>query len=203
MGGEQRPKPGEESKASGKRDSTVVSIGRASYNELQLPCIDVVHQTWWTGMKYTDQYAAIVALIEQWNIRHIVIDATGLGEGMASLLIEKFGEERITAFKFSRPSKSKMTFSLLALVNSSRLKMYTTEEAPGAIYEEAWKQLKLARYTVPGDGLINMYVNPEDGHDDFLLSTGLLTEALSKMEQPAQEAKVIRPRRMYQGESRY
>lgn len=203
MGGEQRPKPGEESKASGKRDSTIVSIGRVAYNELQLTTVEICHQTWWTGMRYMDQYAAIVALVEQWNLHHLTIDATGLGEGMAALLIEKFGENRVTAFKFSRPSKSRMTFQFLSLVNSARLKMYTPDEAPQALYEEAWKQLKLARYMVPGEGLITMYCNPNDCHDDFLLSIGLLTDAMEKVEQPPQEAKVVKPKRLYQGESRY
>ncbi len=203
MGGEQRPKPGEESKSQSKRDSTIISIGRVKYNELLLPAIEVVQHVWFTGMKYLDQYAAIVEIINQWNLRHITIDATGLGDTMASLLIEKFTDERVTAFKFSRTSKSKITFQLLGLVNGGRLKMYQQDAAPGAIYDEAWKQLKLARYTIPGEGIMNMGVNPGDGHDDFLLSIGLLTEALNSVTQPAQESKVIRPRRLYSGESRY
>jgi hypothetical protein len=39
------------------------------YNELDLPRIEVVHQVWWTGMRYLDQYTATVVLIQQRNIR--------------------------------------------------------------------------------------------------------------------------------------
>jgi hypothetical protein len=76
---EDRPRPADASKSTGKRDSTVITIGRVRYNELNLPCIKGVHQVWWTGMGHLDQYAAPVALVQQWNIRQLVIDRTGLG----------------------------------------------------------------------------------------------------------------------------
>ena len=34
-----------------------------------------------------------------WNIRRLVIDKTGLGEGLAALLTQRFGEERVVAFR--------------------------------------------------------------------------------------------------------
>jgi hypothetical protein len=202
VGGEDRPKPGDESKPTGKRDSTVITIGRVRYNELDLPRIEVVHQVWWTGMRYLDQYAAAVALVQQWNIRRLVIDRTGLGEGLAALLTQRFGEERIVSFRFSRPSKSHLTYQLLSMVNSGRLKMYQADEAPAIIYEEAWKQLRLARYRIPAPETMDMYVDPGEGHDDFLMSIALVTEALSSFTAPP-ESGYVRPRVLYEGESRY
>ena len=58
------------------------------YNELDLPRIEVVHQVWWTWMRNLDQYAATMVLVQQWNIRRLVIDRTGLGEGLAALFDE-------------------------------------------------------------------------------------------------------------------
>jgi hypothetical protein len=202
VGGEDRPKPGDESKPTGKRDSTVITIGRVRYNELDLPRIEVVHQVWWTGMRYLDQYAAAVALVQQWNIRRLVIDRTGLGEGLAALLTQRFGEERVVAFRFTRPSKSHLTYQLLSMINSGRLKMYQGDEAPPLIYEEAWKQLRLARYRIPAPETMDMYVDPGEGHDDFLMSIALLTEALASFTAPP-ESGYVRPRAMYEGESRY
>lgn len=202
IAGEQRPKVNGE-KVKAKRDSTIITIARMSFNELQLPTIEIVNQSWFTGMKYTEQYATIVALVQQWNIRHVVLDATGLGEGMASLLIEKFGQERITAFKFTRPSKSVLTYHLLALINSGRLKMYSPDNAPQAIYDEAWKQLKHARYSVPAEGMLNIYVPNDEGHDDFLLSIALTTKNTEFADLPPQPSLIVKPRRLYKGESRY
>jgi hypothetical protein len=202
VGGEDRPKPGDESKPTGKRDSTVITIGRVRYNELGLPRIEVVHQVWWTGMRYLDQYAATVALVQQWNIRRLVIDRTGLGEGLAALLTQRFGEERVVAFRFTRPTKSHLTYQLLSMINSGRLKMYQADEAPPLIYEEAWKQLRLARYRVPAPETMDMYVDPGEGHDDFLMSIALVTESLSSFTAPP-ESGYVRPRALYEGEGLY
>ena len=68
-----------------------------------------------------DHSAATVAVIQQWNIRRLVIDRTGLGEGLAALLTQRFGEERMVSFRFSRPSTSHLTYQLLAMMNSGRL----------------------------------------------------------------------------------
>jgi hypothetical protein len=154
------------------------------YNELDLPRIEVIHQVWLTGMRYMDQYAALVALMQQWNIRRLVIDRTGLGEGLAALLTQRFGEERVVSFRFTRPSKSHLTYQLLSMINSGRLKMYQADEAPPVIYEEAWKQLRLARYRIPAPETMDCYVDASEGHDDFLMSIALCCEALSEFTAP-------------------
>jgi hypothetical protein len=202
VGGEERADPSDPEKVNVKRDSTVLTIGRAFYNELALPCIEVVHQCWWTGMSYPEQYAALLALVERWDIRSLCVDNTGQGAGLASLLVEKLGDERVEAFTFTRPRKSKIGYQLLALVNSGRLKMYNDHAAPPDIYRECWQQIRKARYTLPASETINFYVEPSEGHDDFLISLALCAQALDKVIQPA-ASEQIRPRRMYEGESRY
>jgi hypothetical protein len=157
VGGEARPTLGDEQNLASKRDSTVITVGKVSYNEFNLPKLEIVHQYWFTGMHHSDQYAATCAIIQQWHARRVVIDATGLGEAPASLLIDKFGTDRITAFKFSRASKSELTYHLLSLVNSGRLQIYAQDAAPPEIYHECMKQLRLARYTVPAPDLLNFY----------------------------------------------
>ncbi len=120
-GEEERTKPGEEMKVN-KRDSTVITIAKAGYNDMMLPCLEVIHQYWWTGKEFLEQYAMVVELCSIWGIRKIVIDRTGLGNMMASMLQTKMGEERVIPFNFSRPSKSELTFQFLGLVNSGEIK---------------------------------------------------------------------------------
>jgi hypothetical protein len=197
IGGEEdRTKPGEEMKAN-KRDSTVITIARVGYNELSLPAIEVIHQYWWTGKDFLEQYAMMVELCGVWGVRKLVVDRTGLGNMMSSMLMAKLGEDMVLPFNFTRVSKSELTFQFLSLVNSGRLKIYDPDEAPPDVYEECWKQLKLARYTIPGEGLLSMMVAPSEGHDDFLISVALCTEAIKEWAAPVQEAQVIRPRPMY------
>lgn len=64
----------------------------------------------------------------------------------------------------------------LAMINSGRLKMDQTDEAPPMIAEEAWKQQRLVRYRVPAPETITMDVDPAEGHDDFLMSIVAVTE---------------------------
>jgi hypothetical protein len=195
IGGEERPK--DSSEVSNKRDSTVLTIARVSYNEFMLPSLEIVNQQFWTGKPYLEQYGMIVELCSIWNIRKLIVDKTGLGEMMASMLQNKLGEQRVQEFHFTRPSKSELTFEFLSLINSSRLKIYAQDGAPTEIYEECIKQLKLARYSIPGEGLMSMMVLPHEGHDDFLISMALCCEAIKEFQPPVVPAQVIRPRPLY------
>ncbi|GCE13301.1 phage terminase large subunit family protein [Tengunoibacter tsumagoiensis] len=185
-----------------QRDWTVLSIGRVRYNELNLPVIEVVYQQRWHGARYLEQYAAISMLIEQWNIRAIVIDGTGLGAGLASLLEDRYSAERVTTFHFTRPSKSRLAYQLLALINSGRLKLYLQASAPFELANECWQQLRRARYRLPAPNVLDMYVDPSEGHDDFLISLALLTEALGSLNAPALST-CIPPLRLYGDEGRF
>ena len=55
------------------------------------------------------------------------------------------GEERVTHYVFSRPTKSRLAFQFLAFVNSGRMKHYRKEDAPEASSRESWFQLSKAR----------------------------------------------------------
>jgi hypothetical protein len=196
LAGESRPKNSTE--VNHKRDSTVFTIARVGMNELGLPALEIVHQKIWLGMPYLEQYAMICELCDVWGIRKLVVDKTGLGEMMGSMLQAKMGEERVQLFHFTRSSKSALTFHFLSLVNSGRLKLYDPEEAPQEVYEEAWKQLRLARYTVPGEGQLSFSCSPSECHDDVLMSIALCTEAIKAFEAPVVEAQIVRPRRWYE-----
>jgi hypothetical protein len=204
VAGEERPAQGSATSEGRhkQRDSTVITIGRVRYNELNLPIIEVVHHQWWTGMPYLQQYAATIALVEQWGLRSLIVDATGLGAGLASLLVNRFGEERVIPFTFTRPSKSRLAYQLLALINSGRLKLYAPRDAPVGIYEEAWQQLRQTRYRLPAPDVLDIYVDPTEGHDDFLISLALLTEGLSVLTAPAASTLIL-PRRLYGEEGRF
>ncbi|WP_376797562.1 hypothetical protein [Thermogemmatispora sp.] len=177
-----------------QRDSSVLTIARLGQTELGLASLHVVHQCWWTGRPYLEQYSALLALAERWRLRRLIIDATGLGAGLASLLRSRLGDERLLAFTFTRPSKSRLTYQFLAAINSGRLKLYAAASAPAAIADECWRQLRQARYRLLGESGLDMYVNPSEGHDDFLISLALLSEALNELDQPPASALVLPPR---------
>ncbi len=210
VGGEERADPDDpEKKSAGrssKRDSSVLTIARVVWNEpLGLPALEVVHQQWWTGMHHAQQYAAVSELVTRWQIRQLIVDATGEGAGLASLLLDRFGEQRVTAFHFTRPSKSKIGFALQALVNAGRLRVYRQDDpgAPPDVAREVWQQLARAKYRLPAPETIDFYVAAGEGHDDFVMSLALLTETMDGLHRPPTEARVIPARRLYSGESRF
>ena len=204
VAGEERSDPAlslmtQKHRSNPRRDSTVLTIGQVRYNEFNLPIIEVVHHAWWTGLTYMEQYTHTLALMDLWGIRSLAIDATGLGAGLASLLLDRFGDERVLPFVFSRSSKSRLAYQLLSLLNSDRLKLYTSAGSPQKIYRECWQQLHVARYSLPGPNTLNFYVDATDGHDDFLCSLALLPEALQALTAPAAST-FIRPAKFYPDE---
>jgi hypothetical protein len=52
--------------------------------------------------------------------------------------------------------------------------------------EEAWKKLHLGVVSHCYAGDDDMYVDPSEGHDDFLMSIALVTEALASFVAPPQ-----------------
>jgi hypothetical protein len=98
--------------------------------------------------------------------------------------------------------KPLLYYQLLEMVNSGRLKLYSKDRTPRAVYDEMWSQIKKARFRLPVTETIDFYVEAGEGHDDFLISLALLTVAIERVIQPAASS-VIRPKKMYEGKGRF
>ena len=166
------------------RDSTVVTIGELDFsicNEIiKQPRINVVEHYWWTGKKHTELYAQLVDILKNiWHCRRVVVDATGVGEPVSSFLRKALGS-RVSPFTFTQRSKSELGFSLLAAVNSGRLKVYKGDGSEEC--QEFWQELEKAKSQYRASQTMNFYVDPAQGHDDFLMSLALLVEAANRYE---------------------
>ena len=98
---------------------------------------------------------------------------------MSSFLRKALGS-RVTPFTFTQKSKSELGFSLLAAVNSGRLKVYKGDGSEE--YQEFWFELEKAKSQYRPSQTMNFYVDPAQGHDDFLMSLALLVEAANQYE---------------------
>jgi len=160
-----------------KVDSTVITIAEMDTEEksnsalLVEPTLQVVEQYQWTGTPHSQLYAQMVALLRKWNCQRIVVDSTGIGQPIASFLRKELGS-RVKPFVFTQKSKSDMAFELLAFVNGGRLKLYKQDGSPE--YKETMFQLEKARAQYRPNQTMNFYVDPTEGHDDFLSSLALL-----------------------------
>ncbi len=105
----------------------------------------------------------------------MVVDATGVGEGVASFLASALGSSVVTSFQFTAQSKSRIGFGLLAAINSGRVKMYAQDGLEEC--REFWFEMERAKSAFRANQTMNFYVDPAEGHDDFLMSLALLVEA--------------------------
>jgi len=165
-----------------RQDSTVVTIGELDFsvcNEVQkLAGVKVVEQYWWTGKKHAELYPKLVDILKSvWHCRRVEVDASGVGQPVASFLAQALGG-RVAPFTFTSSSKSELGFNLLAAVNSGRLKMYRGDGS--AEYREFWQEMEKAKSHYRPSRTMNFYVEPAEGHDDFLMSLALLVAAANR-----------------------
>ena len=163
------------------RDATVITIASIGFPPdnavVKEPHIEVVEHYCWVGRKHPDLYRLMADLLRNtWGCSRIVVDATGVGEAVASFLRSSLGS-RVIPFKFSQVSKSALGFNLLAAVNSGRLRLYKGDGSED--YRELMFELERARSVCRPNQTINFFVDPLEGHDDYLMSLALCVEAAS------------------------
>lgn len=162
-----------------RRDSTVITIVELDYSVVdqirKQPCVNIVEHYRWTGARHTELYQQMVDLLKRtWGCKKIVVDATGVGQPVASFLQQALGS-RVVPFTFTAQSKSKIGFNLIAGINSGRLKMYAPDNSPE--YQEFWAEMEKAKSQYRANQTMNFFVDPAQGHDDFLISLALTLEA--------------------------
>jgi hypothetical protein len=79
----------------------------------------------WTGEKHVTVFGALQALAASWKPLRIVIDATGVGEGLWSFLDNAFGQDVVIPVKFTPSLKSDLGYELIGIVESGRYQEYS------------------------------------------------------------------------------
>jgi len=170
-----------------RRDSTavtVVEICAADAALERLPVYRVVDRLAWTGLSQAALLPRLLDLARTvWRARAVVIDATGIGAGLASMLAAGLARgrgpaPRVVPFTFTASSKSALGWDLLGLIDSGRLKDYRETAPPGspeaAITTAFREQIRAIAYdTVPGPGRQLRWGAPAGRHDDLVLSLAL------------------------------
>ncbi len=172
------------------RDSTALTVVEVDLSTLsdpllRAPTYRVVDRRVWTGANHAALYGELRALALHWQARWVVVDATGLGAGLASFLSRAL-PERVIPFQFSAASKSQLGWDFLALCDSGRFLEADPGSAGGparfaALQEQFWQQVRHCRSEPragPGRGLAwgvpdGTRSGGELLHDDLLLSAAL------------------------------
>jgi hypothetical protein len=167
------------------RDSTtltIVGIDLSSLAELNHPTYRVLARHAWTGQNHLTVFGQIKNLAEKWSPQHIVIDATGVGEGLWALLDRAF-PTRVIPVKFTAQEKSEIGWRFLSIIETGRFIDSAPTDEVRLQYSHCISEIlpgpsKTLRWGVP-DG-----ARGPDGeliHDDYILADSL-TSILDRLE---------------------
>ncbi len=172
VAGEAEAAEGEIRAANPRKDSTALTVIAFDPSTAR-PIYRVVDRRLWRGTKHSQLADTLVDLADHvWPAAHIVIDATGIGAGLASFLAARL-RGRVTPFLFNQSSKSKLGWDFLVLVESGRYKEYAPDGAADtALF---WQQAGAATYEVLAGPHKPMRWSVADPnlHDDLLISAAL------------------------------
>ncbi len=203
VAGEDEVLEGEELRALAPgKDSTALTVVEIDLSTVADPYIlkptyRVVHRKLWTGTKHTKLYAQLVDLaVNVWRAKYVVVDATGVGAGLASFLGKALGE-RCIPFIFSAKTKSDLGWDFLAICDSGRFKDMLDDDSEE--YRHFWRQVEEADYEILEGPSKQMRWGVKDRavHDDLLIS-GALCAVLDRLDwAPAAQGRVVAGREKY------
>jgi hypothetical protein len=173
--------------STGRRDSTALTVVEIDERHGRRPIFRVVDRRSWTGVKHPALRDELVHLARQvWRAERVVIDATGIGAGLASFLEAELTDRRlgrpitVQRFIFSSASKSQLGWDLIGLIDTGRYREYRDEAPVGSperrVTEQFWAELKGITYEVqPGQHkLMRWGALHGKGHDDLVMSAALI-----------------------------
>ena len=99
----------------------IVEIDLSTLETLHAPTYRAVYLRQWTGQNHVAILGQLKALAETWHPQHIVVDATGVGEGLWAMLDKAF-PTRVLPVKFTQALKSELGYRFLAIINSGRFR---------------------------------------------------------------------------------
>ncbi len=167
-------------------DATVLTIARAVFPPadaiVREPRLEVVEHLALTGAPHDALFARLADVLGNvWRVRRLAVDATGLGETLARLLSRSLGAEVVRPVRFTSESKSRLGYGLLAAVSGGRLKAYAPDGSPE--HTEFWREIELTRVAYGPSRAMNFFVEPSQGHDDYVVSLALAVEAARELEE--------------------
>lgn len=153
----------------------IIEIDPVSISEYRLPTYKVLNRLSWHGIKHTTVHSQIKALAITWNPIYFVIDASGVGEGLYSLLDLSF-PDRCLPVKFTQMEKSLIGYQFISIIETGRYREYSPIDKIFLLQCQKCRSdvlpspQKTMRWGVPD------HVRDETGdfvHDDDLISSSL------------------------------
>jgi hypothetical protein len=177
-----------------RRDATAITVVDIVLDRSQTPparLFRAVDRKLYLGTQHSALYGQILGLARHWRAVWTVVDATGVGAGLASFLARALGEDNVMPVVFSPKVKSDIGWDFLGIVETGRYQDYHDDNEPDT--RQFWYEVEACKYEIrPGpqkamrwgvweapayDGLVAR------GHDDLLISAAL-TAILDELDVP-------------------
>jgi nitroreductase len=116
----------------GRRDATALTIVAVDLETLADPLLAAptyraVHRQQWVGTRHARLYAELRDLARLWQPIYFVVDATGVGAGLASFLKNALGPDVLQAVTFNAEFKSRLGWGFLAVCDAGRWREWSGE----------------------------------------------------------------------------
>ncbi|MFN8476032.1 MAG: hypothetical protein U0822_27910 [Anaerolineae bacterium] len=164
-----------------RRDATACTVVEVCPDPVAGPTYRVVDRRLWLGVGHADLYSSLLDMMAAWDGRAIVVDATGIGAGLAQFLARRLGS-RVIPVVFTAQTKAAIGWRFVSLVDAGRFKDYAEDGA--ADTRQFWYEVAACDYRVGLSGRLQWGVWEAPrydglvarGHDDLLLSAALCVE---------------------------
>jgi hypothetical protein len=156
--------------ANPRRDSTALTIVQVDLSTIDDPLIAaptyrVLCRFLWTGAAQPELYSVVRSLAEDWNPEKLIVDATGIGAGLAGFLERAF-PGKVVPFTFTSASKSKLAWDYLAVIDAGRWKEPVLTQQDPARTALFFRQLSFIQYEIlPGPAKTIRWSVPEGCRD--------------------------------------
>ena len=171
----------------------IVDVDLSSLELLQAPTYHIVKRLEWQGVNHVNIFGAIIALMETWNCLYLVMDATGVGEGLWGMCAKKYPTKTI-GVKFTAQTKSEIGYAYLGIVDTGRLRDHCHTETVNKQYTNCTSEILIGPLHTMRWG-VKDGTRDADGqliHDDYILTDALTTQ-LDKLEWYTPSETVIIP----------
>ncbi len=154
----------------------VVSVDLSMLDTLQAPVYRVVARFAWTGENHISVFGKINAMWDVWQPQMMVIDATGVGEGLWAMF-DKSRPGRVIPVKFTAQTKSEIGYGFLAVIGTGRFRDCCPSPEVDKQYQACISEIqvgpaKTMKWSVP-DG-----TRDTDGlliHDDHVVTDAMVS----------------------------
>jgi len=155
----------------------IVDVDLSTLEDLQAPTYRVIQRFSWQGESHVSIFGKIKAIAETWNAQYIVIDSTGVGEGLWSMTAKRFPTKTIPV-KFSQQTKSEIGYAFIGMIETGRFRDCAPSELVAEQYANCESEIligpaKTMRWGVK-DGTRNS--SGQLIHDDHITADAMTAE---------------------------